>query len=239
LGGGWEERAATTCRGAYLFVPVDRRPLLDGRSTTPHLVRGEPRLAGSGTGPPERSHSRLAMDCKAFTTRHPAYIDDTLPGVEMSAMRDHLAECTRCARRDREVRRALMLVKNLPPITVSDGFQDRLRSRLAAESAAPVVVPEPRVSQAGMTKWVVAAGLLIVVAGGITSLPSREDAPTRLPAVFAAAPEAPSTDDSAPAYMASMSTGIPMWPALMLAEEGPLRFAAAGVQHATLDARPN
>jgi hypothetical protein len=36
-----------------------------------------------------------------------------------------------------------------------------------------------------------------------------------------------------------MSTGIPMWPALMLAEEGPLRFAAAGVQHATLDARPN
>jgi hypothetical protein len=34
------------------------------------------------------------------------------------------------------------------------------------------------------------------------------------------------TDEaSAPAYVASMSTGIPMWPALMLAEEGPLRFA--------------
>jgi hypothetical protein len=36
-------------------------------------------------------------------------------------------------------------------------------------------------------------------------------------------------DESAPAFMASMSTGMPMWPALMLAEEGPLRFAASEV----------
>jgi len=42
--------------------------------------------------------------------------------------------------------------------------------------------------------------------------------------------------ESAPAYVASMSTGIPMWPALMLAEEGPLRFAAAGMQNASRDA---
>ena len=180
------------------------------------------------------------MDCKAFTTRHAAYIDDTLPGVEMSAMRDHLTECAKCARRDAEVRRALMLVKNLPPITVSDNFQDRLRARLAVESATPVVVPEPR-AQAGMVKWAVAAGMLIVVAGGITSLPSSDvDAPTRLPAVVATGPEMTMGDESAPAYVASMSTGIPMWPALMLAEEGPLRFAAAGFQHASLDgARPN
>jgi hypothetical protein len=35
-----------------------------------------------------------------------------------------------------------------------------------------------------------------------------------------------------------MSTGIPMWPALMLAEEGPLRFA--GMQAASWDAsRPH
>ena len=191
----------------------------------PPALNTEPRLAGSGTGPPERSHSRLAMDCKAFTTRHPAYIDDTLPGVEMSAMRDHLADCAKCARRDSEVRRALMLLKNMPPVTVSEGFQDRLHARLAVERATPA--PEPRASQAGMLKWAVAAGLLILVAGGITSLPANDaEAPTRLPAVFATVPDLTVGDESAPAYMASMSTGIPMWPALMLAEEGPLRFAA-------------
>ena len=78
-----------------------------------------------------------------------------------------------------------------------------------------------------MLKWAVAAGLLILVAGGITSLPANDaEAPTRLPAVFATIPDLTVGDESAPAYMASMSTGIPMWPALMLAEEGPLRFAA-------------
>jgi anti-sigma factor RsiW len=182
------------------------------------------------------------MDCKAFTTRHAAYIDDTLPGVEMSAMRDHLTACAKCARRDGDVRRALMLVKNLPPITVSEGFQDRLRARLAVESEATVALPQPQLRpQAGMMKWAIAAGFLIIVAGGITSLPSSEvDAPTRLPAVFATVPETTVGDESAPAYVASMSTGIPMWPALMLAEEGPLRFAAAGFQHANWDgARPN
>jgi anti-sigma factor RsiW len=181
------------------------------------------------------------MDCKAFTTRHAAYIDDTLPGVEMSAMRDHLTECAKCSRRDGEVRRALMLLKNMPPVSVSEGFQDRLRARLAAESTAPLPVSRERVSRAGAIKWAVAAGFLIIVAGGITSLPSRNaDAPARLPAVFAAVPELISGDNSAPAYMASMSTGIPMWPALMLAEEGPLRFAATELQNATWDrARPN
>lgn len=134
-----------------------------------------------------------------------------------------------------------MLVKNLPPVSVSAGFQDRLRARLADEDANPVAAPQPRVSQAGGLKWAVAAGLLIIVAGGITTLPSNDaDAPARLPAVFATVPDVASGDDSTPAYMASMSTGIPMWPALMLAEEGPLRFAAAGFQPTGWDgARPN
>jgi len=134
-----------------------------------------------------------------------------------------------------------MLLKNLPPVPVSAGFQDRLRARLADESAVPVATFQPRVSQAGGIKLALAAGLLIIVAGGITALPSNDaDTPTRLPAVFATVPEVTSGDDSAPAYVASMSTGIPMWPALMLAEEGPLRFAAAGFQPAAWDgARPN
>lgn len=152
-------------------------------------------------------------------------------------MRDHLTACIKCSRRDAEVRRALLVLKNMPSIRVSEGFEDRLRARIAVEPAAPPVA----VSNFGLLKWAVAAGMLIVVAGGIRSWPSAgaEIAPARLPAVIASVPGETSGDESA--YVASMSTGIPMWPALMLAEEGPLRFAAGGVQNASWDgaSRPN
>ena len=172
------------------------------------------------------SHEPL-MDCKAFAKRHPAFIDDTLPGVEMAAVREHLSECARCARRDAEVRRALLVLKNLPPVEVSEGFQDRLRARIEAEASAPKA---PARTEGGTVKLAAAAALLIAIVG-VRTWPENatQTAPLRLPAVFASAPVAVDAEESMPAYMASMSTGIPMWPALMLAEEGPLRFAAAEV----------
>ena len=179
------------------------------------------------------------MDCKEFTTRHAAFIDDTLPGFQMAAMREHLADCARCGRRDAEVRRALFLLKNLPTVQVSDGFQDKLRARISAEGP---VYQKKRSFPAPSMKWAAAAGLLVAV-GGVASWPeSQTEEITRLPAVFASAPTNSFgygvDDESAPAYVASMSTGIPMWPALMLAEEGPLRFA--GMQAASWDtSRPH
>jgi len=166
------------------------------------------------------------MECKAFARLHAGFLDDTLPGVERAAMRDHLSTCARCARRDAEVRRALLVLKNLPPIAVSEGFQDRLRARIAAEPSASARQPK---AETGLMKWAAAAALLITVVG-VQNWPGRnsEAAPSRLPAVVASVPSITNgaLDESAPAYMASLSTGIPMWPALMLAEEGPLRFAA-------------
>jgi anti-sigma factor RsiW len=168
------------------------------------------------------------MDCKAFARQHSGLIDDTLPGVERAAMREHLATCERCSRRDAQVRRALLVLKNLPPIQVSEGFQDRLRARIASESSAPVVTRSDR----GRAKWAAAAALLIAVVG-VRAWPGARQAdstPSRLPAVVASVPAVgDAIDESAPAFMASMSTGMPMWPALMLAEEGPLRFAASEV----------
>lgn len=170
------------------------------------------------------------MDCKAFATKHPAFIDDTLPGIQMAAMRDHLTTCSRCSRRDAEIRRALLLVRNIPPIEVSDGFQDRLRARLAAELPVPAPTVKTRVDT-GFMKRALAAGLVVALVGvqswsGMRSNPATI---TRLPDVYAEPPGDAFGygvgDESAPAYVASMSTGIPMWPALMLAEEGPLRFA--------------
>ena len=178
------------------------------------------------------------MDCKEFTTRHAAFIDDTLPGFQMAAMREHQTTCPRCARRDADVRRALFLLKNLPPVQVSEGFQDKLRARISAEG--PAYQPK-RSPFAGSMKWVAAAALLVAV-GGVASWPEKTNEVTRLPAVLATLPLNAFgngvDDESAPAYVASMSTGIPMWPALMLAEEGPLRFA--GMQTASWDAsRPH
>ena len=180
------------------------------------------------------------MDCKAFATRHAAFLDDTLPGFQMAEMRDHLTGCARCARRDAEVRRALLVLKNLPSIQVSEGFEERLRVRISAEGPA---LESSGARNSGVMKWGAAAAVLVAVVG-ISSWPERQtvDAkPTRLPAVFASAPAAyGAEDESAPAFVASMSTGIPMWPALMLAEEGPLRFAATGLQNAAWEAsRPH
>src|SRR5262245_31375863 len=104
------------------------------------------------------------MDCKEFGRLHSGFLDDTLPGVERAAMREHLSSCERCARKDAEVRRALLVLKNLPPIEVSAGFQDRLRARIAAESAAPAKQPAPT-AEVGLMKWAAAAALLIAVVG--------------------------------------------------------------------------
>lgn len=168
------------------------------------------------------------MDCKAFGRLHSGFLDDTLPGVERAAMREHLSSCERCSRKDAEVRRALLVLKNLPPIEVSDGFQDRLRARIAAESSAPVRQPPKPRAEPGLMRWAAAAALLVAVVG-VRTWPGRsnDDSPSRLPPVVASVPALTdgTMDESAPAYMASMSTGIPMWPTLMLAEEGPLRFA--------------
>jgi anti-sigma factor RsiW len=154
-------------------------------------------------------------------------------------MREHLATCARCARRDADVRRALFLLKNLPTVQVSDGFQDKLRARITAEGPA---YQAKRSAPAISMKWA-AAALLLVAVGGVASWPeSQAEGVTRLPAVYASQPSNAfgydADDESAPVYVASMSTGIPMWPALMLAEEGPLRFA--GMQAASWDAsRPH
>jgi hypothetical protein len=171
------------------------------------------------------------MDCKEFTTRHAAFIDDTLPGFQMAAMREHVMVCDKCSKRDTEIRRSLFLLKNLPPVQVSDGFQDKLRARITAEGPA---FQSHRATSPRYLTWAVTAAAIVALAGmkGWYDHERLVTAPIRLPAVVASAPAmSESGDESAPAYVASMSTGIPMWPALMLAEEGPLRFA--GMQTAS------
>lgn len=177
------------------------------------------------------------MDCKSFARKHSEFVDDTLPGCEMEAMREHRRTCAVCSRRDLDVRRSLLLARNLPRVEVSAGFAERLRHRLAAEPRlAEQPVPRERRSRAVAAAVVVAAAGLTV----LQAIPRRTPVPVRLPAVIASLPptdEAVRRDES-PAWLASMSTALPMWPALLGAEEGSLRFAAMESQRVSEPSRP-
>jgi hypothetical protein len=179
------------------------------------------------------------MDCSTFKRKHDGFIDDTLSGVEMAAMREHLRQCARCARTDRSVHRALLVARNLPELRVSEGFADRLRARLQGERVG--ALPGASWSSPLTLRWTAVSAVLVGVLAisGWQVLIRPDERPSRLPAVIATSPPAdPFTgDDGASAFVASMSTGIPMWPALMLAEEGPLLFVASELQDNGLDSR--
>ena len=168
------------------------------------------------------------MDCRAFRRKHLAFVDDTLPGVEVVRMQLHLSECANCATWDHRVRRSLLLARNhLRPITPSDGFQARLAYRLEQErrrGAPPSLL-------AGGLRWTTAAAVVLslaVIAGSaillVNGSPQVELA--RLPTVVLE----PSTEDfvpsdpfvsATPAFVATVSTGMAILPALMLAAEVP------------------
>src|SRR3954464_2062345 len=71
------------------------------------------------------------MDCHAFRENHVGFVDDVLPAIDMEAMHRHLRSCGRCARHDLAVRRAFLIVRNLPPIEASADFMSKLSERIA------------------------------------------------------------------------------------------------------------
>jgi len=185
------------------------------------------------------------MDCRSFKKKHLAFLDDTLPGLETTVMHEHLRACSSCARQDASVRRSLLLLRNLPPVQPSADFSDRLQIRLATERAhgqdADFAFPGPSVGKfVSIAGALVAVGILSVALVG-SSEAVRETYP-RLPSVVVAggerAPELVDSEVAAPAFVASMSTGMPVWPTLLLAEEGSLRFARAELRPASYHTAP-
>jgi hypothetical protein len=175
------------------------------------------------------------MDCREFRRNHVSFVDDVLPGIDLVRMQRHVLECEACARHDTMVRRALLVVRNVPRIEPSADFSERLHARIRAldlkASDRSDIGMHARVGLgtfAAVATGVMAAGLLtfavvshsdslsrdVVLAPVIASLPADgfEDAPSPIPA---------------PAMVASASTGIALWPTVMVAEQAPLHFAAA------------
>jgi len=174
------------------------------------------------------------MDCRSFRGNHLAFLDGALDDAALVAMQCHLAECEACAEHDTAVRRSLLVFRNLPPIEPSADFQARLNKRLDAvrrAMQAAQAIPPHRGPGLGTfvatATGVMAAGFLLTAAFDWTA-PPRDLALAPViasrPAEVAefATPPAPN-----PAIIASVSSGMAVWPAALIAEQAPVHFASS------------
>jgi hypothetical protein len=167
------------------------------------------------------------MDCREFRNKHVGFVDDLLPAVEMEAMQQHVIVCSRCSRHDTAIRRSLMLVRSLPPIDPSPDFVARLNARL--EQLGPVsrvdlVAPRPQLPSVGAFA-VLAAGIAAVAYMSIET--TRYFTPPQdlylAPAVASALEPTPPIANAA--FVASVPTGMPVWPAVLMVGQAPIHFA--------------
>ncbi|HXC24659.1 MAG TPA: zf-HC2 domain-containing protein [Gemmatimonadaceae bacterium] len=169
------------------------------------------------------------MHCSDFLDQHCDFVDDTLAGVELVRMQRHLADCPTCASRDTRIRRSLMVARNLPSIEPSPGFSARLEDRLRTSL-------EPQASWSCTNFKAVAsigavASLLMLgyVASALSKAGTQQHQDIVLQPVIAMAerpqPEIILPPLQAPAIIASVSAGMPILPAALFAEQGPLHFA--------------
>ena len=178
------------------------------------------------------------MNCREFRRKHDAYIDDTLSGVDIEAMRRHLRFCAQCAAVDTRIRRSLLLAHNLPTIEPSAAFADRLQMRLAHERALKATRQHDDATMMGLmtrhrspfsTGTYVALIAGIAMAAGLTMsvlLAGGTDQTIRLAPVIASAPEPEPSPLATPAMVASMPAGMPIWPAVFVAQRAPWHLAS-------------
>ena len=183
------------------------------------------------------------MDCREFRKQHFAYLDDTLPGDDMSAALRHVMACDGCAAHDSMVRRSLMLVRNMQIIEPSADFRQRMQARIAetrAETkrerfalAERELHPAQRRLKQPVVISAVAASVLVM-----GTMVWRQSTPTEARAAvsqpFASVPAATASSDSAqqpvyfsPGMVPAMATGNPMWPAALLVDDTPAQLVNA------------
>lgn len=176
------------------------------------------------------------MDCRQFWENHLAFVDDTLPGIDLVGMQMHLTECEHCAKHDANVRRSLMLFRNLPLIQLSSDFAVRLEKELnLARIADAAAAQSGRSRRLAATVAITSTLILGYIGVSLRHVDSARD--ITFPPVVAIAPVselAPSTMTSpAPEMVAAISAGLPIWTAALLAEQTPVHFASLELTGAT------
>jgi hypothetical protein len=164
------------------------------------------------------------MDCREFREQHVSFVDLRCSAVEEAQMRQHLRDCVACSRHDTVVRRSLMLVKSLPTIEPSPDFQARLEARLRAVAVPAAASPSLRGSYAAFVALAAGVGFVAFLATSAM----RDGAPSeiRMAPVVASIPEYESPV-ATPAFVATVPTGMSVWPAIMVASQAPIHFVAA------------
>ena len=175
------------------------------------------------------AHIEPAMDCREFHKKHVGFVDDVLPAADMRAMEWHRASCSRCSRHDTSIRRSLLLVRNLPHIEPSPDFIVRLNQRLdqlGPNARADLVAPRPYPSLttfAALAAGLVAVGYMAVETTHYFAPSAAERQIVPLAAVVPALEPAPAIGSAA--FVASVPTGMAVWPAMLMAGQAPMHFA--------------
>ncbi len=161
-----------------------------------------------------------SMRCSEFKDLHCSFVDDTLAGVELVRLQRHIAECTDCARLDASVRRSLMLVRSLPVIEPSADFSLKLDQRLRECRLSQIETPGGRFR---MVAAIGAIASLIMMGYVAETMRTADQRPADIVLPPAIAMAIPPDTTPAPSIVASVSTGIPIWPAALLVEQGGLQ----------------
>mgnify|MGYP001300015589 CR=1 FL=1 len=145
-------------------------------------------------------------------------------------MRDHLAACESCAGFDAQMRRALMVARSSPTFALSPGFRRRLEVRLAVERLA-----HPAVARTPVLGWratAIAAAAVVMIATGLglagrAALRPQPAVLLVLAPIVVTPPALPTEPVAAPAMFATVSSSLPVYPAMLLAQRATEQFAAA------------
>ena len=169
------------------------------------------------------------MDCREFRDKHSLLIDVRCSAIEEDEMREHMRRCPDCDRHDTRVRRSLLVARSLTPIEPSPGFRARLDARLREVAASPATAEHvtsrfARVAPRLPLFATAAAILLIVVIGA--GLGARESQPIRMAPVVASTPAVDHSTLAGTALVATVPTGMSIWPAIMAASQVPMHLAA-------------
>ena len=175
------------------------------------------------------------MHCREFRNKHVAFVDDLLPAVEMDAMRRHLDVCSGCCASghtdsaepaarpepsvDRNVARIHVAAERAPRRSSSPSRATTTFARAARLTSA--------VSFAALAAGLVAVAYLAVETnryfGHPGEMSGRGFADDRRHNESMQIDPSPITNA---ALVASVPTGIPVWPAVLMVGQSPMRFAS-------------
>jgi len=166
------------------------------------------------------------MDCRKFRDQHALFVDQMCSELEAFEMRSHMRFCPECDRHDTVVRRGILLVRNLPHIRPSANFNARLAARIRAE--APLHQPAFVTQSSRLAEYVSLAAAVLVLAFGVSRVfASKQPDIYRMPPVVATRPVSAPSPFGTSALVATVPTGMSIWPAIMMASQAPAHFATA------------